>query len=136
MNTAPLLKNIEHLKGHPDRNAAYTAGVIAEWIKVIDQAMFDNEMEIEMLAGKVAFNEDRTDLFAKLLVITGNTDKLVAMQILGVEKFDRAVGFLFDAKDKINHRNIYAIATLLDLAEQEGKKITTLQELVNYANGH
>lgn len=135
MNTAPLIKNVEQLKTYPDRNVSYTAGVIAEWLKSIEFKLLENEMELDMVSGRLAHYDDRTEIFFKLLVITGNADKLVTMQILESEKFNRAVNFLFEVNDRLNHHNIFAVATLLDLAANEGKEIHTIKDLVNYANG-
>jgi hypothetical protein len=71
----------------------------------------------------------------QLLVLAGYSKAISTMTIMDKNAFNECVDFLLNCKDRWNGNNIYVISTLLENAKLEGKEITDMVQLVNYARG-
>lgn len=105
------------------------------WINAVEFSASESEMD-KIAAEFSNYDKDQLiDMLIKMLVISGNGDKLALMQILNRDKLKKTVDFLYNQKDRVNHLNIYTISTLLEIADHDGWKVNNLADLVRYARG-
>jgi hypothetical protein len=135
METAILHEKIDRfMQSSESRFTKDLANDFREWVRSTEIHLSEQELESFEVSTLYQDREQFIDLLFKLLVITGNSDKLMQMQIMDRDKFHAGVDFLFKQKDRLNHHNLYSICTLLELAKAEGKQISNLRELKRYAD--
>jgi len=117
-------------------NNPFSEQIIREfksWFVACENYISDLEQSNMELTVYMDRNNEWIELLTKLLVITGNANKITQLQVMDKHKAELVVNFLLKQKDRVNHENLYVIATLLELAKKEGKEITTVKRLVEYA---
>ncbi len=135
MNTSPIREKINRFNAAPKLDFAIElVRELSDWLNTMERVNSDEGWEYHSIVFDKLRQDELIELLVDMLVITGNADKLAFIRLLDRDKIKKAVDFLVKNKDKNNHRNIYTIATLLDMAEAEGVKVETIVELVKYAN--
>ena len=105
------------------------------WVLGIEKYIETIELEKEELS--ISYNNQLEEIerLHKIISIIGEGKALVSSTIMDRDKFNKVIDFLFECNDRNNVGNIYAVGSLLELAEKEGRKIKNMVELVNYARG-
>ena len=134
MDTTLLYNKIKRFdEVAPGKFAKEITHEFESWVKAFDKYIEELSWEEMKVHEVIHKQEELIDFLVKLLVITGNSDKLMLSRVMDPEIIREAVDFLFKLKDKQNHNNIYTIGVLLYLAKRDGKQINNLVDLVTYA---
>ena len=105
-------------------------GYFKNWLYSLENYISELEMENYDLVHNITNQQERIEILAQLLIITGNSDKLVRNS----ELIKEAVNLLANSKDRHNHRELGTISILLKCAKTEGVVINTLKDLKDYAS--
>lgn len=101
------------------------------WFLTIEKYVSDLELDNFQLEKKITEQQESISLLLDLLIITGNADKINALN-LNDEYTIEAIRLLLKSKDRKNHNSLSAISTLLYL--HSDKKFESLKQLKEYAS--
>ena len=101
------------------------------WLIPAEKYIADLELTNFQLDHEIDKQKDIINLLYDLLIITGNADKLAALDVK--DKYTReAILLLLKNKDRVNHQSLSAISALLYIYKD--KTFETLKELKDYAS--
>lgn len=131
MDTRTLHDRIEEYQSNTKNPAAKEMlNYFKDWLYAIENYITDLEWDNIEKIYAIKQQDDMIELLIKLLIITGNTDHIVDLRIIDGEKINTAVDFLF--KNRVKNQNLHTIASLIDMAKQNGKNIYSMVDLVEY----
>jgi acyl-CoA synthetase (AMP-forming)/AMP-acid ligase II len=100
------------------------------WLYAIENYIADIEQDNFTQAQMIHQQEEMIEFLVKILCIYQMGEVMVSLRTMDEQKVKRAIDFLFKNKE---YQNLYVTATLLELAEADGKKIETVAQLADYA---
>jgi len=134
METSVLYKKISRYE--KQRTDGFSKEIVMEfkdWLISLERYISDLE-EADFEKSQVIFRQSELiEYLVKLIFITGNGGQSIHYRIMDYEELHQAIDFLFKSGDKVNHENLYTIAKLLWIADNDGVEIKDMKELVNYA---
>jgi hypothetical protein len=102
------------------------------WIDSVDKRFSEYEMEKMMDAWEVKRRSETIEILTDLLLLTGNGGLLTILSFADRDKVKKGIEFLFKNKDRKNCKDIYKIASILEMAESDGIKIETIPQFREY----
>lgn len=100
------------------------------WLIPVEKYISDVELTNFQLDHEIDKHKETIRLLYDLLIITGNADKLIALNLKDRYTIE-AISLLLKNKDRVNHKSLSAISTLLYI--NKDKTFETLEELKEYA---
>ena len=101
------------------------------WLIPTEKYIADLELTNFGLDHEIDKQKETINLLYDLLIITGNADKLAALDVK--DKYTReAILLLLKNKDRVNHQSLSAISALLYI--NKDKSFESLKELKDYAS--
>ena len=132
MDTSILHSRIKEYKAKAKNPLTQEIILLFEsWLTPTERYISDVELTNFQLDHEIDKLKETINLLCDLLIITGNADKLVMLEIK--DKYTKeAIMLLLKNKDRINHQSLSAISALLYINRDE--TFNSIEQLKEYAS--
>lgn len=132
MDTSILHTRIKEYKAKAKNPISQEIILLFEsWLIPVEKYISDVELINFQLDHEIDKHKETIRLLYDLLIITGNADKLAALDLKDKYTID-AIRLLLKDKDRVNHQSLSAISALLYI--NRDKTFNSLKELKEYAS--